>query len=70
MTRCNPCCRPFYPMLKDNYALTFGQIGLLTFKPSPQFTASLLQPLIGALHRQAADRLCAAGRHGVFHARP
>ena len=35
-----------YPMLKDNYALTFGQIGLLTF--TFQFTASLLQPLIGA----------------------
>ena len=35
-----------YPMLKDNYALTFGQIGLLTF--TFQFTASLLQPVIGA----------------------
>lgn len=35
-----------YPMLKTNYALTFGQIGLLTF--TFQFTASLLQPLIGA----------------------
>ncbi|MBS0364321.1 MAG: MFS transporter [Proteobacteria bacterium] len=35
-----------YPMLKDSYALTFGQIGLLTF--TFQFTASLLQPLIGA----------------------
>ncbi len=35
-----------YPMLKENYALTFGQIGLLTF--TFQFTASLLQPLIGA----------------------
>ena len=36
-----------YPMLKGSYALTFGQIGLLTF--TFQFTASLLQPLIGAL---------------------
>jgi MFS transporter, FSR family, fosmidomycin resistance protein len=39
-----------YPMLKSSYALTFGQIGLLTF--TFQFTASLLQPVIGAL----ADR--------------
>ena len=36
-----------YPMLKSSYALTFGQIGLLTF--TFQFTASLLQPVIGAL---------------------
>ena len=35
-----------YPMLKDSYALSFAQIGLLTF--TFQFTASLLQPLIGA----------------------
>src|SRR5688572_32142620 len=34
-----------YPILKDNYGLTFGQIGLLTF--TFQVTASLLQPLIG-----------------------
>jgi FSR family fosmidomycin resistance protein-like MFS transporter len=34
-----------YPMLKDNYGLDFGQIGLLTF--TFQFTASLLQPAIG-----------------------
>jgi FSR family fosmidomycin resistance protein-like MFS transporter len=34
-----------YPILKDSYGLTFGQIGLLTF--TFQFTASLLQPLIG-----------------------
>jgi MFS transporter, FSR family, fosmidomycin resistance protein len=34
-----------YPMLKTNYGLDFGQIGLLTF--TFQFTASLLQPLIG-----------------------
>ena len=36
-----------YPMLKSSYALSFGQIGLLTF--TFQFTASLLQPLVGAL---------------------
>lgn len=35
-----------YPILKDNYGLDFGQIGLLTF--TFQFTASLLQPVIGA----------------------
>jgi FSR family fosmidomycin resistance protein-like MFS transporter len=35
-----------YPMLKSSYALTFGQVGLLTF--TYQFTASLLQPVIGA----------------------
>lgn len=39
-----------YPMLKDNYALTFGQIGLLTL--TFQFTASLLQPVVGII----ADR--------------
>ena len=36
-----------YPMLKGSYRLSFGQIGLLTF--TFQFTASLLQPLVGAL---------------------
>jgi MFS transporter, FSR family, fosmidomycin resistance protein len=36
-----------YPMLRGSYRLTFGQIGLLTF--TFQFTASLLQPLVGAL---------------------
>jgi len=35
-----------YPILKDNYGLDFGQIGLVTF--TFQFTASLLQPVIGA----------------------
>jgi FSR family fosmidomycin resistance protein-like MFS transporter len=34
-----------YPILKTNYGLDFGQIGLLTF--TFQVTASLLQPLIG-----------------------
>ena len=34
-----------YPILKSNYGLDFGQIGLLTF--TFQFTASLLQPVIG-----------------------
>ncbi|WJF91293.1 MFS transporter [Paraburkholderia bonniea] len=34
-----------YPMLKSNFALSFGQIGLITL--TYQITASLLQPLIG-----------------------
>jgi len=36
-----------YPMIKSTYALSFAQIGLLTF--TFQFTASLLQPLVGAM---------------------
>ena len=35
-----------YPMLKSNYGLDFGQIGILTL--TFQVTASLLQPVIGA----------------------
>jgi MFS transporter, FSR family, fosmidomycin resistance protein len=35
-----------YPMLKSSYALSFGEIGLLTF--TFQVTASLLQPIIGS----------------------
>jgi FSR family fosmidomycin resistance protein-like MFS transporter len=34
-----------YPLLKENYHLTLGQIGLITL--SFQATASLLQPLVG-----------------------
>ena len=34
-----------YPLLKDSLALTFGQIGLITF--AFQVTASLLQPVVG-----------------------
>ena len=34
-----------YPMLKEDYALDFWQIGLLTL--TFQFTASLLQPVVG-----------------------
>src|SRR5215831_8706177 len=36
-----------YPMIKSSYGLSFAQIGLLTF--TFQFTASLLQPAVGAL---------------------
>lgn len=35
-----------YPLLKDNYSLTFFQIGLITF--TFQLTASLLQPIVGS----------------------
>ncbi len=34
-----------YPMLKTSYGLTFSQLGTLTF--TYQFTASLLQPIVG-----------------------
>ncbi|QPF83722.1 MFS transporter [Bradyrhizobium genosp. L] len=34
-----------YPILKENYALDFAQIGMITL--AFQFTASLLQPLVG-----------------------
>ena len=36
-----------YPMLKEGLALDFSQIGFITF--TFQFTASLLQPLVGYL---------------------
>lgn len=39
-----------YPLLKDNYDLTYGQIGALTF--TYQVVASILQPVVGTL----ADR--------------
>ncbi|WP_416864839.1 MAG: MFS transporter [Imperialibacter sp.] len=35
-----------YPMVKENYQLTFSQIGLITL--TFQLTASLLQPVVGA----------------------
>ncbi len=34
-----------YPLLKTNFSLTFGQIGLITL--TYQLTASILQPLVG-----------------------
>ena len=34
-----------YPIIKKNFALDFGQIGLITF--ATQLTASLLQPVVG-----------------------
>src|SRR5580692_8523321 len=34
-----------YPVLKDKFHLSFAQVGLITF--AFQFTASLLQPVVG-----------------------
>lgn len=34
-----------YPILRDNYSLTFAQIGMITL--AFQFTSSLLQPVVG-----------------------
>src|ERR1700733_13648444 len=34
-----------YPILKENYALSFTQIGFITL--ARQFTASILQPVVG-----------------------
>jgi FSR family fosmidomycin resistance protein-like MFS transporter len=34
-----------YPILKENYALSFSQVGLITL--AFQFTASMLQPVVG-----------------------
>ncbi|MDE1935436.1 MFS transporter [Bradyrhizobium sp.] len=42
-----------YPILKDSYALDFAQIGLITL--AFQFTASLLQPLVGHFTDQKAQ---------------
>ena len=51
-----------YPMLKTSYALSFGQIGILTF--TFQITASLLQPIIGSYtDRSPRPYSLAAGGH-------
>ena len=55
-----------YPMLKDNFHLDFGQIGLITL--TYQLTASLLQPVVGLYTDRTADAVFAGGRHGL-HAR-
>src|SRR3954447_24772787 len=34
-----------YPILKDSYALSFGQVGMITL--AFQCTASMLQPVVG-----------------------
>ena len=50
-----------YPMLKERARLDFGQIGLITF--TFQFTASVLQPVVGYVHRPLPDALFARARH-------
>lgn len=42
-----------YPILKENYSLTFAQIGLITL--AFQITASLLQPVIGSITDRKAQ---------------
>jgi MFS transporter, FSR family, fosmidomycin resistance protein len=54
-----------YPILKESYALDFAQIGLITL--AFQFTASLLQPVIGHLtDRKAQPFSLAAGMGFTF----
>ncbi len=57
-----------YPILKDSYALDFAQIGLITL--AFQFTASLLQPLVGHFTDKKAQPFSLADRHGVHVLRP
>ncbi len=52
-----------YPLLKSEFDLSFGQIGLLTLVF--QGTGSLLQPVVGLLYRPPAAALLAAVRHGA-----
>ena len=42
-----------YPVLKDNYHLDFGQIGLITM--AFQLTASMLQPVVGIVTDRRAQ---------------
>ena len=53
-----------YPILKDNYALDFAQIGLITL--AFQFTASLLQPLVGHFTDKAQPFSLAIGMSSTF----
>ncbi len=47
-----------YPVLKGEFSLSFGQIGLISL--TYQLTASLLQPLVGPVHRPAPAAVFAA----------
>src|SRR5277367_7082306 len=54
-----------YPILKDSYALNFAQIGLITL--AFQFTASLLQPVVGHFtDRKAQPFSLAIGMGSTF----
>ena len=55
-----------YPILKITYMLDFGQIGLITFTNT--VTASLLQPVVGLHHGQAAQAVLAGDRDGLHAA--
>ncbi|HEY2871878.1 MAG TPA: MFS transporter, partial [Reyranella sp.] len=54
-----------YPILKDAYALNFAQIGMITL--AFQFTASLLQPVVGHVtDRKAQPFSLAVGMGSTF----
>ncbi|HEX6069156.1 MAG TPA: MFS transporter [Longimicrobiaceae bacterium] len=54
-----------YPVFKENYGLSFAQIGLITF--TFQVTASLLQPLVGLwMDRRPRPRLLTVGMGSTF----
>jgi FSR family fosmidomycin resistance protein-like MFS transporter len=54
-----------YPILKDAYALNFAQIGMITL--AFQFTASLLQPVVGHVtDKKAQPFSLAAGMGSTF----
>src|SRR5581483_3160900 len=54
-----------YPILKDTYALNFAQIGMITL--AFQFTASLLQPVVGHVtDRKAQPFSLAVGMGSTF----
>ena len=57
-----------YPILKDAYALDFAQIGMITL--AFQFTASLLQPVVGHFTDKKAQPFSLADRHGLDLLRP
>ena len=56
-----------YPVLKESYALSFTQVGLITL--TFQFTASLLQPLVGLYTDRRPLPVLAAARHGLLAGR-
>lgn len=53
-----------YPIIKEDFGLTFAQIGIVTFVF--QMTSSILQPVRRTLRRQASEPVCVDARH-VFH---
>ena len=54
-----------YPLLRQEFSLSYGQIGLMTF--AFQVTASLLQPVVGAVtDRRPMPRSLAVGMGSTF----